>query len=482
MKLHPAEIAEEARGFPFFKQFDESLLLQVCTMLRPISYAAKSVVLARGQTNDLLYFLRKGKCSIVLDGEVIGKLAEIGEVFGEMSVLSKEPVSTDIVAATNVECFVLDARDFYYHVPPNQKDRFQFLLHKIYAGVLAKRLIATNERAKEAEIMARELAQAKNEIEEMTFAKVSFLLSSQKQSRKVLSIDSNKKNQNMARLSLGGMGVEISLAQNKEEAQSHLSQNTFEVVLCSLELAPQFSPLPNNWIVVSPLKVELGKLLQIDNLRFLATYLADDHVSFTKSLLLSLSKVLKQDYLGLEKYIGPEAQIHLEAITRTKDRADLSEKICSHLKSIGVRNSLLSQVQVSLEEMLMNALYDAPTDENGNSLYNHLERNNQVELPNNKKIEVRYACDGVWLAVSVRDPYGSLESKVILKYLESCYREAAGTVDPQKGGAGRGLHQIIESNALTIFNVLPKKTTEVISLWPVERKIDFDPSFHFYFS
>jgi CRP-like cAMP-binding protein len=451
-------------------------------MLRPITFPARTLILKKGQTNDFLYFLREGSCKVILDGELIGRINKIGEVFGEMSVLSQDVVSADVIAATELNCFVLDARDFYYHVPPNQKDRFQFLLHKIYSAVLSKRLIATNERAKEAEIMARELAQAKNEIEAMTFAKVSFLLSSQKQNRKVLSIDSNQKNQNMARLCLGGMGIDINLAASAEEAQTNFKTEIFDVVLCSLELAPQFSPLPANWIVVSHLKVDLGKLLQVENLKFLATHHDDDQVSFTKSLLLALSKVLKQDFLGIEKYIAPEAQVLTETISRTKDRPSLSEKICDHLKSIGIRSSLLTQVQVSLEEMLMNALYDAPTDANGVALYNHLERNNQVELPDNKKVEVRYACDGVWLAVSVRDPYGSLQPKVVLKYLESCYREAAGTVEPNKGGAGRGLHQIIESNALTVFNVIPQKATEVISLWPVDRKNELPPSFHFYFS
>ncbi|MNL35107.1 hypothetical protein D3C87_1571190 [compost metagenome] len=86
------------------------------------------------------------------------------------------------------------------------------------------------------------------------------------------------------------------------------------------------------------------------------------------------------------------------------------------------------------------------------------------------------------MAVSVSDPFGALTKDLIIDYLLSCYTGKAGEMNTNKGGAGRGLHQIIENSDLTIFNVKMGVRTEVISLFNLDgQKREAQPSFHYFF-
>ncbi len=97
--------------------------------------------------------------------------------------------------------------------------------------------------------------------------------------------------------------------------------------------------------------------------------------------------------------------------------------------------------------------YDAPVDSQGHAVFNHISRKEEVQLDTHQQSHLRYASDGVLLAVAVKDPFGSLSKDIIVDYLLTCYNGQAGSLNTNKGGAGRGLHQIIENADLTVFNV-----------------------------
>lgn len=97
---------------------------------------------------------------------------------------------------------------------------------------------------------------------------------------------------------------------------------------------------------------------------------------------------------------------------------------------------------------------------------------------------LRYACDGLLMAVSVEDPFGSFHRETILKYLESNYEGRAGILQEEKGGAGRGLFLIIETADLVVFNINPNIRTEVIAIFnidPEKSKTGKFTSFHYFY-
>ena len=82
----------------------------------------------------------------------------------------------------------------------------------------------------------------------------------------------------------------------------------------------------------------------------------------------------------------------------------------------------------------MNAIYDAPRDKStGKSIYNHLPRTEQVELKDEEQSQFKYASDGLFMAISVEDPFGGLTKGILLNYLDSCYGGRAGELNKEKG-------------------------------------------------
>lgn len=493
MALHPAEIAKEIHLFPFFQSFDESLLLQVSTMVREVTFEKDQVILHPGQMNDTLYFLRGGTVRVMVDNEVVNELSARGEVLGEMSVLSGKPVSAKIQAKTVVSCFSIHADDFA-HVHPHQKDRFQFLLYRIYSGILTERLAKTNEKAKMYEITARLLEMAKKELEVVTTAQLGLLRSKfDVTERAVLIVEPNKRQQNIIRSAVGSTGVQLVLVGTVDEAKSAFTQKKFDVIFCdetSLDFVPwvKSQNFKGELVLLQPNTFSHDLIMNSSEIPFIISQDPEDRPGTVRALLTTLTKILNKDFFGLEKYLSWGTEIKIKKVKSSNDREILREEILEHFKSLGVRSSLLARVQVAIEEMLMNAIYDAPVDRAGNPLYNHLPRNIAVDLKENEYADLRFGFDGNMLAISVRDSFGALKRDVISKYFDSCYNPGKNPPPihdlSTKGGAGRGLHQILESCDYTIFNIKAGEATEVIGLFDIEaanQKKDSRPKFHFFF-
>lgn len=475
MRLHPAEVAREIKSFAFFSSFSEDLLLQVSTMMTGQSFKKGEFILRQGQPNQSLYFLRSGKVEIILSGEVVATLDHVGEVLGEMSVISENPATTSVRAAEDVECFSVKAQDFE-HVHPKDKDHFNALLYRLYSSILVERLMKTNEKARLFEIANRELQRVQADLQEVG-------------DKQVLLVESDKKQQVIARMAVGGTGVRLDIANNKEEAESFIQQKKYDAILCEEAFLNILVQAHQNKI--SPHLVLLTNQNVTDNIQTVKSLPFVDNImsrdpedrSFTvRSLLTTMTKVLNQNIFGLEKYLSWGADIQLKCVKTSKERTALKDDMVAHFKVSGIRASILDRVYLVAEEMLMNAIYDAPTDGKGQSLFNHLPRQTEVNLQKNQESMLRYAFDGTMIALSVEDPFGALTKEIIIQYLESCYHGKAGSLNANKGGAGRGLHQIIENSDLTIFNVKKGVKTEVISLFNLEAgKKEHRPSFHYFF-
>jgi CRP-like cAMP-binding protein len=160
------EIFKDFQSYSFFGGFSEELLLQVCRLTRLKSFRQGDHILKEGLPNDLLYFLRSGEVNVLVQNEIVAKLSRQGEVLGEMSMISQQPVSASIQATTDVECYIIDGSDFK-QVSEEDQAHFQFLLYKIFSSIVAERLRSTNFKARLVEISNRDLLYAQDELKKM---------------------------------------------------------------------------------------------------------------------------------------------------------------------------------------------------------------------------------------------------------------------------------------------------------------------------
>lgn len=473
--MHPADIAKELKSFSFFKSFGDDLLFQVSTMTEARDFSKGTLILEKGKENQCLYFLRTGKVEVVLGEEVVAVLQNPGEVMGEMSVVSKNPASTTLRASEDCRCFVIDSKSFDY-VPAKDRQSFDALLYRLYSMILSERLTRTNEKARLFEIANREMHE--------TQAAANAPLVGH-----VVMVESEKKQQGVAKVALGSTGVRLTLVDNIADAEAVMQAKGVDLLVCEdkhidfLKRAYD-GQWASEFLLTTSSKIsdsleQLGQLPFVDNV---VSRCLEDKVGTSKALLTSIKKVLSKDLFGVEKYLSWGVEIHNKKIINSVQRKDLKEGLVEHFKSFGIRSTILDRANTVAEELLMNAIYDAPVDAEGRSLFNHISRKVEVHLEPQQQSFLRYACDGVMLAVSVEDPFGALTKNIVINYLKSCYEGKAGSLNAEKGGAGRGLHLIIESSDVTIFNVKKGARTEVICLFSLDSsRKDIEPSFHYFF-
>jgi CRP-like cAMP-binding protein len=72
-------------------------------------FAAGERVLRKGLSGGNFYVILEGEAAVELDGEQLAKLGR-GDFFGEISALTGEPPTTDVVAVTILRCLVIPAQ------------------------------------------------------------------------------------------------------------------------------------------------------------------------------------------------------------------------------------------------------------------------------------------------------------------------------------------------------------------------------------
>jgi hypothetical protein len=113
------------------------------------------------------------------------------------------------------------------------------------------------------------------------------------------------------------------------------------------------------------------------------------------------------------------------------------------------------------DEMIMNALYDAPIDSTGRPKFAH-QRKQSIELPPEERPTFAYGCDGMRLALSISDPFGTLPRKAVFGGLHRGL--ATGTIDTSGGGAGLGMMMICQTAKILYFDVVPRRLTQVTAV------------------
>jgi hypothetical protein len=179
-------------------------------------------------------------------------------------------------------------------------------------------------------------------------------------------------------------------------------------------------------------------------------------------LNVTVRKILERDIFGIEKYfpltMSPQV-VHIRKSTDKDGIVDAAERFATEFK---VQKRLVTLFQTVADELVTNAVYNAPLDSTGKSRYGHVSRTQEVALEPGEEVEVRFCCDRLRLGISVRDPFGSLTQERLLDNLARCFRRAE--VEQKEGGAGLGLYVVLESLSQFVVNIAPGKRTEMIGL------------------
>ena len=207
-----------------------------------------------------------------------------------------------------------------------------------------------------------------------------------------------------------------------------------------------------------------------------------NYFSFNSEMLNTYYKMINNsDIFGLEKYIRCFFPPIQKKVYDTFKREEQITEITDYIKQLGVRKRFINAAAEVLDEFLMNAMYDAPVDQNGKSKYHFNKRTEQLILEENEAPSVSYLCDGETLGVAVSDPFGAITRDKIVNYLAKCFRKDKNQIDKKKGGAGLGLYKIFNAVNCMVVNLEPGKRTEFIAIFDLNVKTQSRRgSFHFF--
>lgn len=161
---------------------------------------------------------------------------------------------------------------------------------------------------------------------------------------------------------------------------------------------------------------------------------------------------------GSESLLKANDNIRVIVFDDTVQKGFVSNGVFQYLLENNCSERVSSVIAGAVDELLMNAVYDAPVDQKGEQLYRHHPRSNEISL---KGIEMHLRFDEEVVAVTVIDRVGSLNRDQILLHVAKSLNDGKMTPrDASYAGAGLGLALIFRSGGSLSYITEKGKRTE----------------------
>lgn len=204
------------------------------------------------------------------------------------------------------------------------------------------------------------------------------------------------------------------------------------------------------------------------SLDHLTSYLRDSRVNHVivgdeldRGVFVTAQKLLTGDIFGIEKYLPEGTPVHYLRLRDFKGRGNAIDTILEFAEQAKMRRQVRSAIGQVCEELLMNALYDAPVDESGNQIFAEVDPRDRTKSQSPRPVSIRYASTDTQFAIAVRDRFGRLAKPTILAYINKCLKSPT-QIDRKTYGAGLGLYLVANAAASYVVNVAYGIATEVV--------------------
>ncbi|MBN2724589.1 MAG: hypothetical protein JXR95_11010 [Deltaproteobacteria bacterium] len=228
----------------------------------------------------------------------------------------------------------------------------------------------------------------------------------------------------------------------------------------ALEFSRDVSPFHRKLIPVLPSETTLETVVEFLQLDDVDQILRRE---FTwESNLRALMLVLFTGAIfGMEKYLSEKDEVSYLRFKDYQGRQLVLDKVRDVARDMGLRRIRREHAVQAAEELVMNALYNAPREEDGNMMFGNIDPHKRVNMDSPKPVSLRYSETQEGLYMAVRDRFGALDKKTVLAYISKCLYSKE-QIDRKTIGAGLGIYLTIRRVQSYIVNVAPNIATEVI--------------------
>jgi hypothetical protein len=200
----------------------------------------------------------------------------------------------------------------------------------------------------------------------------------------------------------------------------------------------------------------------------LTSYLRDDRINHVvvgeelePGVFVTAQKLLTGDIFGIEKYLPAGTPVHYARLRDFVGRGRAIDTVLGYAEDVRMRRQVRTAIGAVCEELLMNALYDAPVDAAGKPMFADVDPHDRKDTRSPRPVSIRYAATENSFAVAVRDRFGRLAKNTILSYIEKCIHSPV-QIDRKTYGAGLGLYLVANAAASYVVNVAYGIATEVV--------------------
>jgi len=162
---HLDKFYDVLRRLDIFEPLDEDSLRDLSGQLQLRHYDANKVVLKKGDPGVSLYIILEGRVAVIGDdGQTLSEMI-VGDIFGEMSLLSGEPVTTSIHSREKTSLATLSSKDFKHilnRYPVLQVFFYRMLVERSQANAMRAGAISSGMTGRLSDINAVELFQLIN--------------------------------------------------------------------------------------------------------------------------------------------------------------------------------------------------------------------------------------------------------------------------------------------------------------------------------
>jgi hypothetical protein len=183
-----------------------------------------------------------------------------------------------------------------------------------------------------------------------------------------------------------------------------------------------------------------------------------------EELLATVQKLLRGDVFGLEKYITWGAEVRSFTLEDARERDAAVTTIARDVIAVGLADRIASLVSVIADELIANALYIAPLDDHKRRFRANDARERGRALRGRDVVTVRWATDARYLAIEVRDRWGTLDPHAIAASL------ASGKASSTSTETGMGLALAYACCSQLVIDLEPDVMTEMVALLDVRYK------------
>jgi hypothetical protein len=186
-----------------------------------------------------------------------------------------------------------------------------------------------------------------------------------------------------------------------------------------------------------------------------------------EDFIVTVTKLLHGQVFGLQKYFPWGVTLYNMEIAGYEEKVKALDVLNAYAELAGARGPVRDRMALVAEELIINAMYHAPTDDNGKPLYQHLPRKDLAGKTFDRAVKVACASNGQLFAVAVRDQYGSLDKDTVIKFLSKGTQKSL-TPETKESGAGLGLVTALKNANKLVFNLAPGSGSEVIALFDLD--------------